>query len=88
VLAGKRGQYDGEWVNGRRHGYGVASSFLADEGALAEIKGKDSAKDGAAQVEEPNCIYRGEWKNEMRHGYGIQEFYDGSRFEGQWEYNT
>lgn len=21
----------------------------------------------------------------MRHGYGIQQFYDGSKFEGNWE---
>ncbi len=36
---------------------------------------------------EPNMIYRGEWKNDLRHGYGIQEFFDGSRFEGQWQHN-
>ena len=36
---------------------------------------------------DPNMIYRGEWKNDLRHGYGIQEFFDGSRFEGQWQFN-
>jgi hypothetical protein len=43
-------------------------------------------KDEELIMPEPNMIYRGEWKNDMRHGYGVQNFYDGSRFEGQWEY--
>ena len=32
-------------------------------------------------------VYKGEWKDDMRHGYGRQEFYDGSVFEGEWEWN-
>jgi hypothetical protein len=36
----------------------------------------------------PNMVYRGEWKNDMRHGFGIQDFYDGSKFEGQFVFNS
>eukprot|EP00347_Sterkiella_histriomuscorum_P016638 403352421 len=38
-------------------------------------------------TEVPKMIYKGDWKDDMRHGFGIQQFYDGSKYEGQWENN-
>ncbi|CDW79672.1 UNKNOWN [Stylonychia lemnae] len=38
-------------------------------------------------IEIPQMVYKGEWRDDMRHGFGVQEFYDGSKFEGQWAYN-
>jgi hypothetical protein len=60
TLANGNGTYEGDFIEGRRGGYGTLSANLSEGGLL---------KSGV--LEPPNMVYRGEWKNDLRHGYGI-----------------
>jgi hypothetical protein len=76
--------YDGDFLNGKRHGSGVYTSTAGHryEGSdrskswLAKI-GRDRSEQQLTRVNDALFLcYLGEWKNDMREGYGVLSFTD------------
>mmetsp|Transcript_6514 Transcript_6514/g.10123 ORF Transcript_6514/g.10123 Transcript_6514/m.10123 type:complete len:223 (-) Transcript_6514:683-1351(-) len=79
--------YKGEWINNKKHGYGIQvwSNGNKYEGDWA--KGfRDGhgvfwvKKDGKLRKQ-----YAGNWKRGQKSGLGVFFYPDGSRYEGNWE---
>lgn len=79
--------YEGDWVKGHRHGFGVYR-YKRRDGTVYEVK-KGLFPPPRPYVMRCNglvCLPRqGEWVNDVRHGQGILRFKDGSYFKGRFE---
>jgi hypothetical protein len=79
-------EYEGEFVEGKRHGNGklyFANGDLYD-GAFQNGKRCGQGKQIHA---EDGTTYTGEWLNDMMHGQGILSLPNGDRYEGSFENN-
>lgn len=78
-------QYDGEYANDRKNGYGV---FAWESGNIYKGNYVDDEREGYGEMFwTDGSIYQGEWKAGIQHGYGKMTFPDGSVKEGQFENN-
>jgi hypothetical protein len=80
-------RYEGDWVEGNRHGFGMYSK-LNEEGELVkEYSGgwKNDKKHGyGTNFYSLDEYYEGEWYGGERSGWGRMYFADGSVYEGEW----
>ena len=74
--------YDGEMVNGKRHGHGVKAWPNGDK---YEGEWRFDKKDGRGTMSEAEAIYEGEWRSGVKHGKGVLNFTKGESYEGEWE---
>lgn len=71
------GYYEGEWLNGMRHGKGVyVSNFeyiqVWEDKTCYEGDFKNDQMHGKGKITHPNGdVYEGEWQNDMANGYGV-----------------
>lgn len=73
--------YEGEWKNGKEHGYGVMKTM---EGTY-----EGSYKNGQPNGQGVFTIaggrkYIGEWKNGLADGHGLEVYPNGNSYEGSW----
>lgn len=77
-------KYKGHYMNGKRHGKGVAYYANGDQ-----YKGEwnENVKTGYGTYlySRIGLKYEGEWKNDKRHGHGSIFFENGDHFQGSWE---
>jgi len=73
--------YDGEWMNGEKHGLGKYYYFkdIFYDGNWYKDK-----KEGHGTFKSPEGEYVGEWKNDKKNGQGILRLKNGHTFEGRW----
>lgn len=72
--------YKGEWLNGKRHGYGVQTW---PDGARYEGNWKDHKTQGIGKFYHADGdIYEGEWNNDKANGYGVYTHLDGAKYQG------
>ncbi|GIQ79957.1 hypothetical protein KIPB_000672 [Kipferlia bialata] len=84
-IAADKGTYEGEWLNGMRHGYGtcVIPPALGDQAYTGEWK-EDLRSGFGVMTYGDGTIYRGQWKNDFASGYGCMTFpSDGDEIRGQ-----
>jgi len=75
-------RYTGQWLNGRKHGHGVAE-FVS--GNRYEGEWDNDFKHGKGTITfVDGTTYSGDWCKDHKHGYGIAKFASGNRYEGQW----
>lgn len=79
-------QYEGEWIDGKKHGLG---KFLMNDGSYyngefknGEIEGNGVRYFGLSGNKYTGSFYKGELQ-----GQGIMEYKNGSVYEGSWENN-
>ncbi|MBF0278768.1 MAG: tetratricopeptide repeat protein [SAR324 cluster bacterium] len=79
--------YEGQWVNGKRHGHGT--SFFHENPEIKEYEGQWKAGKFDGQGIYSYIYggkYQGQFQNGQHHGQGILYSSDGSKYyEGQWE---
>lgn len=75
--------YTGEFVNDKRHGFGV---FEYSNGDKFFGQWKDGKKHGKGTYLRSGCneSYTGEWRYNRMHGPGTYVYADGSKFCGLW----
>ena len=64
-------RYEGEWLVGKRHGFGT--SIHGDKLSLA-LTGEETV----------HSKYIGSWENDCRNGQGREEWSSGQTYEGEW----
>jgi hypothetical protein len=79
-------QYEGEWVNGKKHGHGKFSmadgSYYEGQFVGGEIDGH-----GFKYFASSQNVYSGEFAGGELHGQGVMTYADGSTYEGEWQHN-
>lgn len=79
---GERSKFHGEWVHGKRHGYGV---LIWRNGSRYEGHFIDDKLGGQGVLcWSVGLEYRGEWINNYAHGRGELRFPNGKRYYGEW----
>ncbi|AGO85800.1 Morn repeat domain containing protein [Pandoravirus salinus] len=79
------GRYEGEWQDGRAHGFGTYTSADAKETYCGHWK--HGTYDGfGVIVYKKGHRYEGEWRDGERHGHGTYTCVDGWRVHGTFEY--
>lgn len=80
--------YDGQWCQGKRHGWGMMRRRLPD-GKMQRIysgQWRDDEKCGEGkQFYADGSIYYGWWLYNRRHGLGIQWYKNGNIYLGEWQ---
>ena len=77
--------YDGQTLNGVRHGWGTAEW---PSGNRYQGTWREGKKHGQGVFEFSNGDrYEGQFKEGKRHGQGVQECSDGRIYEGRWIFN-
>ncbi|XP_073848935.1 MORN repeat-containing protein 3-like [Musca autumnalis] len=80
--------YDGQWCEGKRHGWGMMRRRLSD-GTMERIyagQWQNDKKSGEGkQFYADGSIYYGWWRANRRHGLGIQWFSTGNIYLGEWQ---
>ena len=71
--------YEGEFVNGLRHGPGGTYTYAGDSKAAPP----DGGEEGAPAVTKE--VYVGEWKDNLKHGIGKQNYIGQGEYTGYWE---
>eukprot|EP01036_Dinobryon_divergens_P003343 gene3343-4400_t len=85
VKNGDGSSYDGDIVDGKRHGKG---KFIERNGSIYNGEWKYDHKDGPGDQKYANGdIYVGEWKADQAHGLGMFQCISGAVYECQWENN-
>jgi len=75
--------YEGQWLNGMRHGHGIWSK---SDGSTYVGEWEDDKPHGQGTLTLPNGKkHTGEWRNGKRHGSGVEIFPDGTKRFGEWE---
>lgn len=78
--------YDGQWLNGKRHGHGMMRRRLKD-GTMQRIyigEWCDDLKSGEGKQYYTDSVYYGWWKNNRRHGLGVEWYENGDLYMGEW----
>jgi len=76
------GRYEGETLDGKRHGNGI---YLYPNGSVYTGEWQQGKKQGWWLYKWSNSNrYEGEWQNNQRHGKGTFVFADGGIHEGVW----
>lgn len=75
-------QYDGEWLNGLKHGHGKSIA----PGSLYEGTWEAGKRSGKGSLTYSNGLrYVGEWKNDLQHGHGSLSSTDTDMiYSGNW----
>lgn len=83
----KQLKYDGEWLQGKRHGHGTLRRCLPDGTAERIYVGewRDDMKCGEGKQFYSDGVYYGWWYKNRRHGLGIKWYTDGRLYMGEWE---
>jgi len=78
--------YDGDWVTGLRHGYGVKSVIRNSEYEKQYSGGwaNDKKEGFGANFYKGGDKYEGEWFEGQRSGWGRQQYANGDMYEGEW----
>ncbi|XP_067634980.1 MORN repeat-containing protein 3-like [Eurosta solidaginis] len=78
--------YDGQWQNGKRHGYGTMRIRLPNgtAGRLYIGEWRDDMKWGEGKQFFDNGVYYGWWERNRRHGPGVMWYNNDSIYIGQW----
>ena len=77
------GYYDGEFSQGKRHGYG---KYFWNDGNRYEGEWKDGSRTGYGNHLYKNLDrYQGDWVNGIKHGKGKFFWKDGDRYEGEYK---
>ena len=63
--------YDGEWLNGMRHGYGVLQYKSGNTYTGEWVDNKKCGK-GLMEWKDRGETYDGEWEDGKPHGFGVQ----------------
>ena len=75
--------YEGEWENSMKKGYGIEKYRDNSEFKGCFLNGK---RDGIGLYNwSDGSLYEGEWKDNKFNGYGIYKFQDGSQYSGEWK---
>ncbi len=75
--------YEGQWLNGRRHGHGA---WTKADGSMYVGEWVNDKPHGQGTLTLPNGNkYSGEWKEGRRHGSGVKIHPDGTKCFGEWE---
>mmetsp|Transcript_100214 Transcript_100214/g.173124 ORF Transcript_100214/g.173124 Transcript_100214/m.173124 type:complete len:441 (-) Transcript_100214:235-1557(-) len=75
-------KYTGQWLNGRKHGYGVAE-FVS--GNRYEGEWDNDFKHGKGTITfVDGTTYTGDWSKDHKHGHGEAKFASGNRYDGEW----
>ena len=75
--------YEGEWLSGRRDGFGVQ---IWPDGARYEGEWKDHKASGHGKfIHADGDIYEGMWLNDKANGYGIYIHQNGAKYQGYWK---
>eukprot|EP00996_Jenningsia_fusiforme_P003161 NODE_3967_length_887_cov_138.256563_g3655_i0.p1 GENE.NODE_3967_length_887_cov_138.256563_g3655_i0~~NODE_3967_length_887_cov_138.256563_g3655_i0.p1 ORF type:complete len:284 (-),score=43.56 NODE_3967_length_887_cov_138.256563_g3655_i0:35-820(-) len=75
-------RYRGNWLNGKKHGYGVAEFVSGNrydghwDSDFKHGKGTIFFVDGTT--------YKGDWCKDHKHGFGEARFASGNRYVGEW----
>jgi len=75
-------QYEGDMMNGKRHGHGVKTWPNGDR---YEGEWRFDKKDGSGRMSEAEAVYDGEWQAGLKHGKGTLKFAKGESYEGEWQ---
>lgn len=76
------GRYEGETLNGQRHGKGI---YIYPNGGIYTGEWQHGKKYGWGLYKWPGGNrYEGEWRNNVRHGRGTLIFADGGIYTGVW----
>ena len=77
-------QYEGEWVNFKRHGKG---KFTSADGSVYEGDWVNDKREGLGQqLSADGTFYDGSWASDLKHGYGSCLLADGTtELEGYWD---
>ena len=74
--------YEGEWKNGKKHGYGI---ITYSNGTEYEGEWKNGKMNGQGKLTSLNgTLYQGEWENDIINGKG-KLTYNGTEYEGEWK---
>ena len=74
--------YEGEILNGKRHGHGT---YTWSDGSFYDGEWKDGKKDGNGKQSHPDgSCYDGGWKDDKMDGFGVLVYSNQSRYEGHW----
>ncbi|XP_037930359.1 MORN repeat-containing protein 3-like [Teleopsis dalmanni] len=78
--------YDGQWLDGKRHGFGTMRKSKPDGTYEKYYVGdwKCDKKSGEGKQFFPDGVYYGWWRNNRRDGLGIMWFEDGTCYLGEW----
>ncbi|XP_052061458.1 MORN repeat-containing protein 1-like isoform X4 [Mytilus californianus] len=79
-------RYEGEWVKGKKHGFG---KLLLKDGTYYEgqFNQGEITGTGFKFFSETKCKYKGQFVKGEMHGRGIMEFPDSSEYEGNFVHN-
>ncbi|XP_071176772.1 MORN repeat-containing protein 1-like isoform X23 [Mytilus edulis] len=79
-------KYEGEWVKGKKHGFG---KLLLKDGTYYEgqFNQGEITGTGFKFFSETKCKYKGQFLKGEMHGRGIMEFPDSSEYEGNFVHN-
>jgi hypothetical protein len=76
-------RYAGDWVDGKRHGYGV---FFFDNGDKYEGDFERGKRYGrGTMVYSDGAVYEGDWVAGKREGVGVLTSAEGDAYEGHWK---
>lgn len=75
--------YQGQWQNGKRHGFGVETrGRWTYRGEWSQgLKGRY----GLRQALHSQANYLGTWSTGLHDGYGTEVYVDGGNYKGQWQ---
>ena len=74
-------KYDGEMLNGKRHGRGTKTWPNGDK---YDGEWQIDKKDGRGTLSEAEACYEGEWRSGAKHGKGKVTFACGDEYDGEW----
>eukprot|EP00771_Trimastix_marina_P000617 gnl/Trimastix_PCT/1636.p1 GENE.gnl/Trimastix_PCT/1636~~gnl/Trimastix_PCT/1636.p1 ORF type:complete len:694 (-),score=126.93 gnl/Trimastix_PCT/1636:1349-3142(-) len=82
VAGAAQKSYQGDWLRGKRHGFGIMHS---KDGRIYEGSWVDGMRHGEGVLRFPNGrVYRGNFERGKRSGAGVLEYPNGKRYEGGW----
>ena len=75
-------KYTGEWLDGKRDGYGVQ---IWVDGSRYEGNWKNDKANGDGKLfHADGDVYEGGWMDDKAHGYGKYTHANGATYEGEW----
>lgn len=77
--------YDGQWVNGQKHGQGKL--LFGDGGSYEGVFSNGEIIGQGIRKWADGSLYIGEFEMGDRHGQGVYTAADGTRYEGGWVHN-
>lgn len=75
--------YEGEWKNGKFHGFGCFTGPLGRMTYVGEFR--DGKRHGRGEYNSPMVCYKGGWKDDKKHGAGIARVTGCGEFQGMWK---